>query len=95
MHQEVGNLRAQDWTRSSENHGGHSSNVSAVRWRGHIARTPPQWSAAHKIPETFVGLQGIRDRVTSGRERRMSPGDGSDRISFQSGRMETKFVSEK
>lgn len=57
---------------ASENHGGHSSTGSAVRWRGNKARTPPQWSAAHKIPETFAGFQGIRDRVTSGRERRVS-----------------------
>lgn len=76
---------------ASENHGGHSSTGSAVRWRGNKARTPPQWSAAHKIPETFAGFQGIRDRVTSGREGECH-GDGSDRISFQSGRMETKFV---
>lgn len=27
---------------ASENHGGHSSNGSAVRWREHIARTLPQ-----------------------------------------------------
>lgn len=57
---------------ASENHGGHSSNGSAVRWREHIARTPPQWSAAHKIPETFAGFQGTRERVTSGRGRRVS-----------------------
>lgn len=67
MCQEVGNLRG---PHTQDPHPGPSVAQKPSRTmellkqqvssegKGHTTRTPPQWSAAHKIPETSAGLQG-------------------------------------